>query len=193
MQEGETSSFLIPWQRLYGEQGIPGNLPQRSDLSFTINLQNLITQKTQKDTENMVATITEETTKKEEEKHDDDLPMHLSTYMKIAVQVVIEHSETKFSETKAITNTTDKQQVGETLVEVHNSGETKEHTPVSSGEKDEASEEKTTENSEKKVHTTSTNQNSNIKQVFKTVITALWPEVSDSHFLFHSKPHKRNP
>ena len=119
--------------------------------------------------------------------------MHLVTYTKIAVQVVIEHSEPKFNETKTTANIADKQEVRETLGEEHNPGKPKEHKLTSEEEKEEASEGKTTKKDEKKVQATTTNQNSNVKQVFKTVLTALWPQFSDSHFLFHSKPHKQSP
>ena len=102
-------------------------------------------------------------------------------------------SEKQGNGTKTTANTADKQKVRETLGEEHNPGKPKENKLTSDGEKEEDSEGKTTKNYEKKVQATTTNQNSNVKQVFKTVLTALWPEFSDSHFLFHSIPHKQNP
>ena len=41
MDTGEISFFHVPWQKLYGVQGLPGNLPQCSDLTFKIHLLNV--------------------------------------------------------------------------------------------------------------------------------------------------------
>ena len=98
MTEGETSSFLIPWQKLYGEQGIPGNLPQRSDLTFTINLLKVQAINTQTEDKNVVATITEETTRESEDEFESNLPMHLVTYTKVTIEIVTKYSEPRIKE-----------------------------------------------------------------------------------------------
>ena len=103
------------------------------------------------------------------------------------------YSEKQGNGTKTTANTADKQEVRGILGKEHNPGKPKENELTSEEGKEEASEGKTTKKDEKKVQATTTNQNSNVKQVFKTVPTALWPQFSDSHFLFHSKPHKQSP
>ena len=42
MDTEETSHFKIPWQFLYGKQGLPGNLPQKTNLSFEIKVIKII-------------------------------------------------------------------------------------------------------------------------------------------------------
>ena len=96
MTEGETSLFLIPWQKLYGEQGIPGNLPQRADLTFTINLVKVQATNTQAENKDIVATIIEETNRESEDEF--ERPMHLVTYTKITIEIVTKYSEPRITE-----------------------------------------------------------------------------------------------
>ena len=202
------------------KQGIPGNLPQRSDLTFTINLIKIQATTIQPEENNIVATAIELTTTESEDELEQRLPVHLVTYTKITIEIVTKYSEPRITE---ISNVSDKEEPKEEKASLG-----KEHgperaiitkplhkepvaeKPPQTNHKDnkdmvegiEILEDKdqyqpSTSNikraSQTEIHTTTTNRNSNIKQVFKTVLTALWPEFSDSHFLFHSKHHRRNP
>ena len=189
MKEGEKSSFIIPYQKLYGEQGIPGNLPQRSDLSFTINLQSLTAEHTQRESAHLVATLAEKEREEEEQTQKDNQCTHLTIYTRIAVEFIIKQSEPRFTEVPTATNPEEKSSKREDSEEESHTEEANQDRK-SDQTKQEASAEKA---GGKRAHTTTKNQNSNIKQVFKTVITALWPEFSTSHFLFHSSPYNQNP
>ena len=126
--------------------------------------------------------------RREERQTQKDKCTHLTVYTRIAVEFTIKQSELRFTEIPTSTDSEEKSSKRDSEEESHT--EETNQDRQSDQAKQEASEEKA---SGKRAHMTTTNQNSNIKQVFKTVITALWPEFSDSHFLFHSKPHNQNP
>ena len=109
--------FLIPWQKLYGEQGIPGNLPQRADLTFTINLVKVQATNTQAENKDIVATIIEETNRESEDEF--ERPMHLVTYTKITIEIVTKYSEPRITEILPASDKEEPKKKKETLGEEH--------------------------------------------------------------------------
>ena len=215
MNEGETSLFLIPWQKLYGEQGIPGNLPQRSNLTFIINLLKVQAINTQNEDKNMVATLTEETMVKKEDESENNPPIHLVTYTKITVEIVTKYSSAKIEEINPALNQEEASKKQETLGEEH----CPEYDTTPDVEKEEGAgrvtdgrhnhEAQTTEDSlqtddtdnkdiaegievleDKEPHPPST---SNVRKALQTVASVLWPRSTKGHFLDQAKIKTQNP
>ena len=185
MREGEKSSFIIPYQKLYGEQGIPGNLPQRSDLSFTINLQNLTTGNTLRDSAHLVATVAEEGDKEKEQTQEDNQLTHLTTYTRIAVEIIIKQSEPRITEISTATDSgegSNKEEVSEEESHTEKADQNRKSDPA----EEETGERTTKANNkeggeameDKKKQTPS---GSNIKRAFKTVASAIWPRLAKNN------------
>ena len=219
MTEGETSSFLIPWQKLYGEQGIPGNLPQRSNLTFIISLLKVQATNTQYEDKNIVATLTEETRMKKEDEPENNPPMHLVTYTKITVEIVTEYSKPRIKEFIPALDQEDQRKKKETLGEEHCPERAHQYGTTPDLEKEESAGRATdskpnhkaaaTENSlqtndndnkdisegievleDKEQHQPGT---SNIRKALQTVASVLWPRSTKGHFLDQAKSKNKNP
>ena len=219
MNEGETSSFLIPWQKLYGEQGLPGNLPQRLNLTFIISLLKVQSPNTQNENENVVATLTEETMVENEDESENNPPIHLVTYTKITIEIVRKYSSAKIEEINPELDQEEASKKQETLGEEHCPERAHEYNTTSDVEKEEGAgevadgrhnhEAPKTEDSlqtddtdnkdiaegievleDKEPHTSNT---CNVRKALQTVASVLWPRSTKGHFLDQAKIKTQNP
>ena len=96
MDTGEYSEFVIPWQKLYGAQGLPGNVPQCANLTFNIHLLNPQEQHVIKQTSNnIVKTITD----REIVEEDNEAPISEEGYQVVYTKLTIELVKTYSTET----------------------------------------------------------------------------------------------
>ena len=93
MDTGENSEFVIPWQKLYGTQGLPGNVPQCADLTFNIHLLNPQEQRVIKQTSNnVVTTITDKEIVEDENEVTISEEGYQVVYTKLTIELVKTYS-----------------------------------------------------------------------------------------------------
>ena len=207
MNTEETSHFKVPWQFLYGKQGLPGNLPQETNLSFEIKVIKIIKQSDiQEMVNNHVTNETKEPGKEEPDPNTTLILFSLQVYTKAVIALTKHLSGESSSQLQNIDDPTDTinnfiQNMG-IQTSVPNTAEKTEQEEQNK----EQSEEDIIEDEDGKtvsadevtegVEATEEEQvpsakQSNIKQMLKLMVTAFWPSSTEGHFLDKMQPKNK--